>query len=122
MPMPVGSEIKDSALFAPLSYHQLSVPVVLMPRALNAESVQAGSQFLQGLRSATNAFWPSHSNRRTRLLIGLQATPKEHIASMKWAFSTESRFWSSYRESRPRMREEWVDHKMARRLDRFPKA
>jgi hypothetical protein len=44
MPMPVGSEIKDSALFAPLSYHQLSVHVVPMPRALNAESVQAGSQ------------------------------------------------------------------------------
>lgn len=47
MPMPVGSAIKDSALFAPLSYYQLGVPVVPMPRALNAEAIQAGSQFLQ---------------------------------------------------------------------------
>jgi hypothetical protein len=47
LPMPVGSAIKDSALFAPLSYYQLSVPVVPLPRALNAEAVQAGSQFLQ---------------------------------------------------------------------------
>jgi hypothetical protein len=99
MPMPVGSEIKDSALFAPLSYHQLSVPVVLMPRALNAESVQAGSQFLQGLRSATNDFWPLHLSLPTKHLIGLKAMRKGHISSVKWAFSTESRFWSSCRES-----------------------
>ena len=48
MPMPVGSAIKDSALFAPLSYYQLSVPVVPLPRALNADAIQTGSQFLQG--------------------------------------------------------------------------
>lgn len=47
MPMPVGSAIKDSALFAPLTYYPLSVPVVPLPRALNDEAVQAGSQFLQ---------------------------------------------------------------------------
>jgi Dolichyl-phosphate-mannose-protein mannosyltransferase len=47
MPMPVGSAIKDSALFAPLSYYQLSVPVVALPRGLNQAAFQAGSEFLQ---------------------------------------------------------------------------
>ena len=47
MPMPVGSAVKDSAIFAPLSYYQLSVPVVPLPRALNDEAIQAGSQFLR---------------------------------------------------------------------------
>jgi Dolichyl-phosphate-mannose-protein mannosyltransferase len=47
LPMPVGPAIKDDALFAPLSYYQLSVPVVPLPRALNAKAVQAGSKFLQ---------------------------------------------------------------------------
>jgi Dolichyl-phosphate-mannose-protein mannosyltransferase len=47
LPMPVGSAIKDNALFAPLSYYQLSVPVVPLPRALNAEAIQAGAQFLR---------------------------------------------------------------------------
>ena len=46
-----------------------------------------------------NVFWPSHSSRPTRLLIGLQATPKGHIASMNSGYSTESRFWNSYRVS-----------------------
>ena len=35
MPMPVGPAIKDSAIFAPLSYYQLSEPVVPLPRSLN---------------------------------------------------------------------------------------
>ena len=47
LPMPVGSAIKDSAIFAPLSYYPLSVPVVPLPRALNTQAVQAGSRFLQ---------------------------------------------------------------------------
>ena len=47
MPMPVGPAIKDSAIFAPLSYYQLSVPVVPLPRALNDQAIQAGSLFLQ---------------------------------------------------------------------------
>ena len=34
VPLPVGSAVKDSALFAPLSYYPLSVPVVPLPRAL----------------------------------------------------------------------------------------
>jgi hypothetical protein len=47
LPMPVGSAIKDSALFAPLTYYPLSVPVVPLPRALNKAAIQAGAQFLQ---------------------------------------------------------------------------
>lgn len=47
LPMPVGAAIKDSALFAPLSYYHLSVPVVPLPRALNDEAIKVGSQFLQ---------------------------------------------------------------------------
>ena len=47
MPMPAGSAAKDSAIFAPLSYYQLSVPVVPLPRALNDEATRVGSQFLQ---------------------------------------------------------------------------
>ena len=45
-PMPVGEAVKDSSLFAPLSYYQLSVPVVALPRALNDQAMQIGSQFL----------------------------------------------------------------------------
>jgi hypothetical protein len=47
LPLPVGSAIKDSALFAPLTYYPLSVPVVPLPRALNKAAIQAGAQFLQ---------------------------------------------------------------------------
>jgi hypothetical protein len=47
VPMPVGSAVKDSAFFAPLSYYRVSVPVVALPRALNQEAVRLGSQFLQ---------------------------------------------------------------------------
>lgn len=44
--MPLDSA-KDSTLFAPLSYYQLSVPVVPLPRALNSEAMRVGSAFLQ---------------------------------------------------------------------------
>jgi Dolichyl-phosphate-mannose-protein mannosyltransferase len=56
MQMPIGSAAKDNALFAPLSYYQLSVPVVPLPRALNGEAVQAGSQFLQEAASRRERF------------------------------------------------------------------
>lgn len=46
MPMPTGEAVKDSALLAPLSYYQLSVPVVALPRALNDQAMQIGSQFV----------------------------------------------------------------------------
>jgi hypothetical protein len=64
-PMPAGSAIKDSALFSPLSYYPLSAPVVPLPRALNAEAVQAGSRFLQDAaqrheRFLALAFEPSY--------------------------------------------------------------
>lgn len=47
MAMPVGSAVKDSVIFAPLSYYKLSGPVVALPRALNQEAVRLGSEFLQ---------------------------------------------------------------------------
>jgi hypothetical protein len=47
MPMPAGSAVKDSAMFAQLSYYQVSLPVVALPRSLNDEAMQIGSQFLQ---------------------------------------------------------------------------
>lgn len=46
MSMPVGSAVKDSAQFAPLSYYKISGPVVGLPRALNDEAKLVGSNFL----------------------------------------------------------------------------
>ena len=46
MPMPLGDAVKDSALFAPLSYYTLTSPVVALPRALNDDAVRIGSSFL----------------------------------------------------------------------------
>ena len=60
-------------------------------------------------RSAPNNFWPWHLSLPTRHLTGLHAMPKGHIASMRWVFSIESRFWSSSREPQPRIRVERVD-------------
>jgi hypothetical protein len=45
--MPSGAGVKDSALFAPLAYYPLSVPVVPLPRALNEDAKLIGAQFLQ---------------------------------------------------------------------------
>jgi hypothetical protein len=47
VPMPVGAAVKDSGLFAPLTYYKLSVPVVGLPRALNDEAMLIVSSFLQ---------------------------------------------------------------------------
>lgn len=44
--MPLDSA-KDSNYFTQLSYYKLSVPVVPLPKALNAEAIRVGSQFLQ---------------------------------------------------------------------------
>ena len=75
MPMPTGSVVKDSAIFAPLSYYPLSVPVVPLPRALNEEALQAGSRFLQEAKQRHERFfWPSHSSRPTKHSIGSPAT------------------------------------------------
>jgi hypothetical protein len=46
-PIPVGAAVKDSALFAPLTYYRLSVPVVGLPRALNDEARQIILNFVQ---------------------------------------------------------------------------
>ncbi|MGC2514181.1 MAG: hypothetical protein WA383_06630, partial [Terriglobales bacterium] len=47
VPMPEGTAVKDSGLFAPLAYYPLSVPVVGLPRALNDEAFRVASAFLQ---------------------------------------------------------------------------
>ena len=47
MHMPVGDAVKDSGQFAPLSYYKLSVPVVGLPREMNAETIRVGSTFLR---------------------------------------------------------------------------
>jgi uncharacterized membrane protein len=46
LPMPVGAAIKDSAIFSPLTYYHLTVPVVPLPRALNDNAKQRILQFL----------------------------------------------------------------------------
>jgi 4-amino-4-deoxy-L-arabinose transferase-like glycosyltransferase len=46
VPMPLDSP-KSSKLFSPLSYYNVSVPVVPMPRELNGEAIRVGSSFLQ---------------------------------------------------------------------------
>ncbi len=46
-PIPKSADAKDSALFTPLSYYRLSVPVVGMPRTLNAQAIRIGSDFVQ---------------------------------------------------------------------------
>ncbi len=45
-PIPVGAAVKDSGFFTPLSYYKLSVPVVGLPRALNDQAMQIGSDFV----------------------------------------------------------------------------
>jgi hypothetical protein len=45
--MPIGSAAKNIGIFSPISYYQLSVPVVALPRALNQEAMRVSSQFLQ---------------------------------------------------------------------------
>jgi mannosyltransferase len=47
MTMPSEPDVKDSALFAQLTYYKLSVPVVGLPRALNNEAIRVGLSFLQ---------------------------------------------------------------------------
>jgi hypothetical protein len=45
--MPVGAAVKDSGLFAPLTYYRLSVPVVGLPRTLNDQTMGIVSGFLR---------------------------------------------------------------------------
>jgi 4-amino-4-deoxy-L-arabinose transferase-like glycosyltransferase len=67
MPMPTSTAVKDSGLFAPLTYYKLNVPVVPLPRALNDDAVRIGSQFLQEAakrhkRFLALAFFPSYGS------------------------------------------------------------
>jgi len=84
MPMPVGSAVKDSNIFAPLTYYKLNVPVVPLPRALNDEAVRIGSQFLQEAaqrhqRFLALAFQPSY---RTLEWIANNASGTDYIREL----------------------------------------
>jgi hypothetical protein len=45
--MPSPETVKDSLLFAPITYYKLSGPVVPLPQLLNKQALQISSQFLQ---------------------------------------------------------------------------
>jgi hypothetical protein len=45
--MPSKETVRDSRYFAPLSYYQLSVPVIPLPQLINDETIQVGSRFLK---------------------------------------------------------------------------
>jgi hypothetical protein len=56
VPMPDIADVKESALFTPLSYYKLSVPVVGLPRALNDEAIRVGSAFVLGAAARRERF------------------------------------------------------------------
>ena len=56
MALPVGDAVKDSVLFAPLTYYKLTVPVVALPRSLNDDATRIGSQFLKWSHAAAPTF------------------------------------------------------------------
>ncbi len=61
--MPTGEALKDSNLFAPLSYYKLSVPVVGLPRDLNDEAMREANVFLRSAahqRFLALAYAPSY--------------------------------------------------------------
>ena len=65
MPMPTGTAVKDSTLFAPLSYYPLNGTVVPLPRALTPEAIRLGTEFLRDAarkqqRFLAMAYWPSY--------------------------------------------------------------
>jgi hypothetical protein len=63
LPMPVGDEVKDSALFTQLSYYIVSEPVVGLPRSVNDEAIRDSRKFLdsaQHSRFLALGFWPSY--------------------------------------------------------------
>ena len=62
LPMPQGDDVKDDAMFTPLSYYKISVPVVGLPRGLNDEAKQDGGRFLRSAahrRFLLLGYWPS---------------------------------------------------------------
>jgi hypothetical protein len=82
--MPVGDAAKDSALFAPLAYYKLRVPVVALPRKLNDETIRIGSQFLQDAaqrheRFLAIAYEPSY---KTLGWIASNASPSYHVREL----------------------------------------
>ncbi len=77
--IPVGPAVKDSALFAPLTYYKLTVPVVGLPRALNDQAIQGGSSFLQDAAARHERF----------LALGAQPS----YDTLKWLVSSASEMY-----------------------------
>jgi hypothetical protein len=82
--MPGGDAAKDSALFAPLAYYKLRVPVVALPRKLNDEAIGIGTRFLQDAaqrheRFLAVAFEPSY---KTLEWIVSNASPSYHVREL----------------------------------------
>lgn len=81
VPMPVGAAVKDSGLFAPLTYYKLTVPVVGLPRALNSEAISIISDFLHDparrrQRFLALAYVPSY---KTLHFIESSASPTHNV-------------------------------------------
>jgi hypothetical protein len=66
VPMPLDSA-KESKLLAPLSYYNLSAPVIPLPMALNDEAMRVGSSFLQEAAQKHERFlaMAQHSSYKT---------------------------------------------------------
>lgn len=78
---PMSLEVAgDSFFFAPLSYYRISVPVVPLPRSLNAEAIRVGSTFLAKAES-----------RRTRFLA--MGTPPSY-GTIQWLAGKASRSYN----------------------------
>ena len=63
---------KASPLFAPLSYYQLSVPVVPLPRDLNDEAIKVGSIFVEQARQKRERFLAVELLQHYKILEWLQ--------------------------------------------------
>jgi len=68
--MPIKNA-KSSRLLSPLSYYPLTVPVVPLPRALNAEAMAVGTQFLKNEQSHPRRFLALASDPSYRTLSWL---------------------------------------------------
>ncbi len=104
VPMPVGAAVKDSGLFAPLTYYPLSVPVVGLPRALNDEAIRVATKFLQGAGqhrflavafgpSAKTLDWLAENSSRTHYVrelgvfegvVVVEFTPRDQADVARW--------------------------------------
>lgn len=81
--MPFGSA-KESALFAPLSYYKISVPVVPLPKALNGEAVRVATAFLRKATQQHERFLAvaDRPSYRTLDWIAKRASREYHVRKL----------------------------------------